>query len=111
MRHSIRAQVRVLVTALSIASIVIGSSEGGNPLVHPVDRAGSILIFVGIVVLCGYWSLVCCSWYSTLTVRQLASSNAPTTHPIDAAGPLGHRGGRHGAEDVAVRRAVTVQAD
>jgi hypothetical protein len=109
MRHAIRTPVRVLVTTLSIATIVIGFSQGGNPLVHPVSGAGSSMIFVGVVVLFGYWSLAWCNWYSTLTVSQLGTSNTPTPHPTDASGPLGHEDGDETADNVAFDRSVPVR--
>jgi len=110
MQHAFRTSVRVLITTLSIATIVIGFSLGGNPLVHPVSGAGSIMIFIGVVVVFGYWSLAWCDWYSSLTVRQLAGSNTPMPHPVDVSERLGHEDGGSTADDVAFERTVFVQS-
>jgi len=79
MRRSIRTLVRVLITTLSIGDIAIGYARGGNPLIHPGNGAGNIIIFVGVVVLFGYWSLAWCNWYSTMTVRELHSSDSTSS--------------------------------
>jgi hypothetical protein len=63
--------VRVLVTGFSLAEIAVGFSMGGSPLVHPGSGVGDIVMFIGVVVLCGFWSLAWCNWYSATTVRQL----------------------------------------
>ena len=104
MRHAFRTPVRVLVTTLSIATIVIGFSQGGNPLVHPVSGAGSIMVFVGVVVLSGYWSLAWCHWYSMLTVSQLGSSEAPTPHSTSTSVPAAYAKDGTEAVDVAFER-------
>jgi hypothetical protein len=107
MRHAIRTSVRVLVTTFSIAAIVIGFAQGGNPFVHPVGGAGSIMSFVGIIVLCGYWSLAWCSWYSRLTVTQLAAAKTPQPHSADT-GPFGYVNGADTGNDVALQRTIPV---
>ena len=106
MHHAVRTSARVLVTTLSVATIVIGFSQGGNPMVHPVGGAGSTMIFVGIVVLCGYWSLAWCNWYSTLTVTQIAAANSLLPRPTDASGPFGPVDGANTADDVALQRTL-----
>jgi hypothetical protein len=63
--------VRALITGVSIVEIAVGFSMGGSPLIHPGSGAGDIMIFIGAVLLGGFWSLAWCNWYSATTVRQL----------------------------------------
>jgi hypothetical protein len=69
-RHSSRMLVRVLVTGFSAAAIALGFSMGGSPLIHPGRGIGDIMMFIGVVVLCGFWSLAGCNWYAASMGRQ-----------------------------------------
>ena len=77
MRRSTRTLV---VTAFSVVAIALGLSEGGNLFIRPGNEAGNIMMFVGVVVLFGYWSLAACHVQSTMR-PQIPSSNAATTPP------------------------------